>query len=95
MILQALVELSLGNDVTIVAITHDDARKIGRRVCSLAKALEIPCGSIPEQDGPKVKARAYDGDIPLPTPRTKVFLDHSCQHERTNVREPAYRTVMT
>lgn len=57
-ILPALIELSRGNDVTVVALSMDEAVAIARRIVSIAKGLGIPCANIRTSGGEGPHERA-------------------------------------
>lgn len=98
MILQALMALSEGHDVTIVARDMQESVRIARLVVSGAKAYKIPCINVAgcsDPDAPRVKVRPFGVPPPLPTPPGRVFIDHSAAFERPSTRPPRERTVIT
>lgn len=94
LMLHALIDLSLGNDVTVVASPMTESVRIARRIVYMAKQLGIPCANVePEQGYPRVQAREYRDVLPSPTPRTKVHVDHTARGERPRCLPDAVRTV--
>lgn len=93
MIFAALTALSEGHDVTIVAFDMPRAVKIGRKMCRIAKALGIPCWNLRGNDptAPRIRVRGFEMTPPIPTPRAKVFFDHSANFGRAVT--PSSRSV--
>ena len=95
-VLPALIELSRGSDITVVAFTMEESVAIARKVVGLAKALGIPCANVRSSggEGPHVRVRKFNQTVSCPTPLAKVFVDHTAQHEMGCVRAEAVRTVI-